>query len=303
MKKFFTVLLLLIGAEVFAANGFYSSTVNFSKYLQDARDDYNKIYEILDKAVDVINKDGEAGFSEVTEFNKNNSTGYGIFIIDPETGNLLLTPQTELSKENLKAVKINGKAIAAEAIQEARARLIESPWDRWTDFVGALYENYFTRIAITDTGKVYVLAIGKSNLNLQHLFVEKVVSQAEEVIKNKGIDEAVKIFNKPDSIFNFKDNYVFVYEYISDKNITGIYNPNYPEDVGVNKIDYKDKYGFVFREMLKFEKTGAGWIKSEGRLPGETDTVLKNIYVTFVKSDGKNIYCRFRRVFSQEKIK
>ena len=288
MKKIVAVLLLLLPFAVFASGNYFNSSVNYANYLHDARKDYSSIHKVLDKTAEDISKNGEAAFKNIKAMNDADNE-YNIFVIDAATGKLAVSPSAkEIGSEALLSDNVNGKALAKEAIHEAMSKLTDSPWDRWTSFVGALYENYFTKVAITDTGKVYVLAIGKNDLQLQHLFVEKIVNQACEVIEQKGIKPAMTIFDKKDGIFNFKDNYIYVYHVISDSNVVEIYNPNYPETIGTNQINDKCKYGYTVKDMLNYEHDGQGWVKTEAKVPGtKGKTATKHLFIKFINSDGQ----------------
>jgi hypothetical protein len=286
---FIVVLLFSVGAFASGVDGFYESNVNYAKYLRTARSDYNDINKILDKVVDTINKKGSNAFAEIETYNSKEKKGNGIFVIDPESGKLLVCPPASAIGEGaIKATSINGKALAREAIKEAQAKLTDSPWDRWTDFIGALYKDYFTRIAITENGKVYVIAIGKTNVHLQHLFIEKLVSNACELIKKNGLAAAKVQFNKTNGIFKFQDTYIFVYQVISNDNLIGVYNPNYPEDIGKNVLKSEPIISDPFKEMLKLQNSpNGGWVNSASKPVGEDKLVKKTIFVKFIKSDGK----------------
>jgi hypothetical protein len=289
MKKVLFVLLISVGAFASGVSGYYESNVNYAKYLRTARSDFNDINKILDKVADTINQKGSGAFSEIKTFNSKDKKGNGIFVIDPGSGKLLVSPPVEaIGDRAIKAASINGKALAREAIREAQAKLVDSPWERWTDFVGALYKDYFTRIAITETGKVYVIAIGKTNVHLQHLFIEKLVEKACELITKKGFTAAKADFDKANGIFKFQDTYIFVYQVVSKDKLIGVYNPNYPEHIGNNVLTLDSITSDPFREMLKLQNSSfGGWVDTASKPIGESKLVKKTVFVKFIKSDGK----------------
>ena len=293
MKKFLIItgILLATGSYASGVSGFYESNVNYAKYLKQAREDHSVIRKILDTVVEEISQKGSKAFPEIEKFNSKDDKGNGVFVIDPASGKLLVSPPAEaIGEKALRTTSINGKALAREAIKEAQARIIESPWNRWTDFVGALYQNYFTRIAITGNGKVYVVAIGKANIQLQHMFIEKLVGKACEVIKEKGFNAAKIDFDKSDSIFKFQDTYIFVYQLVSKDALIGVYNPNYPEDIGKNVLKAEPIVSDPYKQMLKLQHSSyGGWVDTASKPVGEDELVKKSVFVKFIESDG-NVY-------------
>ena len=291
MKKLLFVMSFCVSVGVFASSvdSYFNANINYAQYLHKARNDYNEINIILDRTAVSISLKGDKAFGEIENFNSKEKKGNGIFVIDPATGKLLVSPPVEaIGVGALKNSEINGKALAGEAIKEALSKLTDSPWERWAGFVGGLYKEYFTRIAITENGKVYVVAIGKTNINLQHLFIEKLVDKACILLTKNGLADAKTDFNKPNGIFNFKDTYIFVYQVISNNNLTGVYNPNYPEDIDRNVLKSKPLISDPFRAMLKLQDSSTGgWVDSASKPVGEDKLVKKSIYVKFVKSDGK----------------
>jgi hypothetical protein len=290
MKRILFVSAFTVAVASFTLNvyGYYSSNINYAQYLHNARNEYEEINKVLEKTANDINEKSEAAFKKIEKYNANAKDKNGVFVIDPATGKLLVTPPYDAIGANaLENSAINGKALAREAIKEALAKMTQSPWECWADFAGVLYNDYFTRIAITENGKVYVVAIGKSNLNLQHLFVQKIVSNACKMLKEKGLRASLKAFDDKKSMFNFEDTYVFVYQVVSKDKVIGVFNPNYPGDKGKNMLTLKTEYGSPVKEMLKFQKSGSGWIKGIAKVPGNDEMGTKNIYVEFIKLGDK----------------
>ncbi|MCF7889226.1 MAG: hypothetical protein K9L78_03810, partial [Victivallales bacterium] len=184
-------------------------------------------------------------------------------------------------------VKLNGKLISKEAIAVARSKIRYNPWEEWSSFIGKMYRDYFTALAITDKGKVYVLAIGKNNIQLQRLFVEKIVKKACFLIKEKGIEKALEEFKRDESIFKCGNNYVFVYRYVSDDKVICLYNPNYMDNIGKNMINYKTGLGYFARKIVKLKDPGFGWIKTLTKVPGGEKPQIKHIFVRYVAAQGK----------------
>lgn len=285
MKKFsFTIL-----ASFFVFSLFASSPLDFQYVhsMNKARSEYDHIQEILSNAAILINKKGEKAFADIRKINEKEDTD--IFVIDPTSGEILISPPAEsIGKNALKNSAINGKAIVREAILKAQTELYGSNWEIWTNSVGEVYNKYITQIAITLDGKVYALAIGKENETLQRLFVTKLVDNACTTLKDLGTEKAFKIFDKENSIYRFKNTYIFVYELNSPDNIVCLYNPNYPQYIGKNMTDYKVKSGYIIKDIYnKLDKYDSSWIKSEALIPGTKKTESKDIYVKAISINGK----------------
>ena len=142
--------------------------------IRTAQAEYNEIQSKLKEAVELINEKGQAAFETIEKNNEKNNNGEGIFVIDPATGKILVSPSVEsIGEAALKSSEINGKAIAREAILKAYTELYGTDnWESWANSMGEVYNSYLTQIAITMDGKVYAVAIGKSNADLQRLFCD-----------------------------------------------------------------------------------------------------------------------------------
>lgn len=156
--------------------------------------------------------------------------------------------------------------------------------------MGDIYSSYITQIAMTLDGKVYAVAIGKSDKELQRLFVTTIVDKACETIDQLGLEKAIEIFNKENSIYRFKDTYIYIYELKSADNVTCLYNPNYPEQLGKNVIDIKEGSAYIFKDIYKLlEDSRSGWIRSEAIFPQTKEILAKDIYVKSITIDGKKL--------------
>lgn len=261
--------------------------LSLSKMTQGQKE-YNSLRTKLDNAVKLINEKGEDAFETIKKDNEKSDGTEGIFVIEPATGKLLVSPSAEsIGKEALNNSEINGKAIAREAILKAYTELYGSNWDIWASSMGDVYNSYITQIAITMDGKVYAVAIGKNDKELQRFFVTTIVDKACETINQVGMEKAFEIFSKENSIYRFKDTYIYVYELKSADNVVCLYNPNYPEDIGKNLINMKVGSGYVIKDIYNLlEEARSGWVRSEAISPQTKEVLAKDIYVKSTTVNG-----------------
>jgi len=260
------------------------------KYLTDARIQYNNIHERMEKTIYLLEKEGNKAFNKISEMNTKSHIAGGIFIINPGNGEIILSPSEEsIGNKALDNAKINGKAIVQEAIMKARNKLHDrNTFWRWFSSAPVALTHYYTGIAISSNGQLFVIAIGKNDLNMQRLFVTKLVKDACNLINEVGLKKSIGVFNRDNSYFRFKDTYIFIYG--ADKNNWGtcIYNPNYADDAGKNMIHLQNKYGYPIEAILKTAtENGEGLIESTAHKPGETQTQAKIIYIRSIFIDGK----------------
>ncbi|HBM16642.1 MAG TPA: hypothetical protein DD381_09925 [Lentisphaeria bacterium] len=260
-------------------------------HFNQGQKEYNRIQLKLNEAGKLINEEGEAAFKIIKANNDKDGNENGIFVIDPKSGKILVSPsEKSLGNGALNSNDINGKAIAKEAILKAYTSLYGSSWDNWLESLGDVYNAYITQIAITLEGKVYALAIGKNDSDLQRLFVSKLVDKACQTIEEYGTEKAFSFFNRENSIFRFKDTYIFVYEIKSADNVTCLYNPNYPDIVGKNLINLKVGDIEPIKDIYALlQDSNSGWVRSAAVVPGTNDIKPKDLYVKSVEVNGKKL--------------
>jgi hypothetical protein len=244
----------------------------------------------LDTAVLLIENKGVKSFSEISKMNIGLKGNFGIFVIDPLSGQLLVSPPKEsLGKYPLISKDLNGKVLAREIIKSEVLRKNESFIETLEHAYGLVYKNYFPKLAITPEGKLYVVAIGRNSAEMQKLFIKKTVVVACSVMQEMGVDKAIEIFNKEDGPFRFEDTYVFVYRYDKDNRGLLLCNPNYPQYVGTNRLKIKSKFLAVDEEAFKLiDEKGKGWLMDTVKNPVSGKQQLKDVYIQKVTVNGKS---------------
>ena len=291
MRRFLTYLSFLL-ISIASPSLLHGDSPGYSYvlYTQRAQIKYKKIQKHLTSAVNLINNEGTKAFPKLRKLNAN-SKSPGLFVIDPDSGKLIVAPHEKATDKHapLDNNKINGKSFARAAIKQARIKLY-CPGDWEQELPSELYRNYFYKLALTLKGKIYIVAIGESNINMQRLFVTKLVNDACKILQNVDQEKAFRIFTQKDGLFKFKDTYIFVYDIKSDNEVICLYNPNYPKSVGKNLANLKTRSGYIVKSILEqLKKSDHGWVKSDTLLPGSTKTLAKDIYVKAVNMNGKRM--------------
>jgi hypothetical protein len=288
-KSQFTILmivaLLIFGISTFA---YKPGSIHGPKFIKK-RTSADILKGKLKKAVRLIEKHGVKSFATVSKMNAALKGNFGIFVIDPESGKLLVSPpKKSLGKYPLISKDLNGKVLAREIIKNEVLRKDESFIEMLEHAYGLVYKNYFAKLAITPEGKLYALAIGRDSAEMQRLFVKEVVTGACSVIQLCGIDKAIEIFNTKNSLFRFEDTYVFVYA--DDKENRGVLlcNPNYPQYVRKNELKIKSDFVPTLKKVYKLiDEKGRGWIRDMAKNPISGKEQQKNIYVQKIIVGGK----------------
>ena len=250
----------------------------------------NKLKGKLKKAVLLIEADGIKKIDEISKMNLNLKGDFGIFVIDPESGKLLVSPSKKsLGEYPLISKDLNGKVLAREIVKNEVLKKNGGFIDELEHAYGLVYENYYSNLAITPEGKLYVVAIGRNSAEMQKLFIVRVVSEACSLMKKIGVDKAITIFNKKNSLFSFNETYVFVYS--NDKENKGLLlcSPNFPQYVGTNRLKVKSKFLAADKEAFKLiNEEGKGWLRDTVKNPVSGKQQQKEVYVQEVTVSGKS---------------
>ena len=243
----------------------------------------------LNKAVSLIETEGVKSFDSIDQMNVGLKGDFGIFVIDPESGKLQVSPpKKSLGKYPLISKDLNGKTLARMIIKNEVLRRNESFIKTLEYAYGLVYKNYFAALAITPEGELFVVAIGKNSAEMQKLFIEKGILGACYVMEKMGVNEAFKNFNKQDSLFRFGDTYVFVYGDDKENRGTLLCNPNYPQYVGENSLEIKTEFTPVLKSIFKLiDEKGKGWLTDTAKNPVTGKEQLKKVYVRKVTVNGK----------------
>ncbi len=250
----------------------------------------DKLKGKLYNAVALLEAEGKKAFPEISKMNDNLKGNFGIFVIDPISGKLEVSPHKEkLGEYPLISKDLNGKVLAREIIKNEKLRDNEGFLNWMEHAYGLVYRNYFAKLAITPIGKLYVVAIGKNSGEMQKLFVTELVDTACELMQKEGLEKAIKVFNDKNSMFRFEDTYIFVYDNTKENRGVMLCNPNYPQYVGTNRLKEASKY---LADNEKFYKViddhGEGWIQDMTKNPITDKDQLKDVYVKCVDVEGKS---------------
>ena len=249
----------------------------------------------INKVAKLISQKGVKAFPEIKKLNKNKKAQ--IFVIDPINGRILLAPVNKYNggKKSLKKSNINVKIVSQDARAYINAVEFEKKGffsfvkDKGTDlFPGG----YIAKTVIDAFWKVYMVFTHRNSLEMEKLFITRVVSAACHLIEKEGIKNAIKEFNIKNTPFRTPRSYMWIY----DTDGVLVYNPLYPDNIGINIITSK-KHTFppehvkAVKMMLKAtNKNREGWIQYPNRLLGEPKNKIyeKVSYFKTVKCKNKD---------------
>ena len=224
-----------------------------------------------------------------------NNGGADIFVIDatpgaPGEGRFLVYPASRfVGEESLDLETVNALAY----LQEAREKLKEGKNGGIFFFIPPETGRpaYANKLVQTPSGRIYLLLASVNSLSEQKYFVESLVSRAAALIRKEG-KKAFPTLRRRDSIFRFKDTYVFV---LTDNGIP-VVDPATPEYVGQDMIKTHPELADIYRKILKAaaSKKGYGWVNYNWVEPGGGQPKRKAAFVkkatspdgTFVVGSG-----------------
>jgi signal transduction histidine kinase len=116
--------------------------------------------------------------------------------------------------------------------------------------------------------------------------VEAKVKEAARLVREKGVEEAVKVIADKNGPFVWKDTYVFAVDLDTRKVVA---HPIIPALVGRELMGVKDVDGKMFHiEFLDIGRTkGEGWVDYTWPKPGERTPSRKSTYV--YRAPGTNL--------------
>jgi len=266
-----------------------AASIHETKFITDTIT-VNTLKGKLKKAVTLIETKGNVSFSEISKMNNKLKGNLGLFVIDPETGHLLVSPPKKtLGQYPLISEDLNGKVLARYVIKNELLKKNGSFIDTLKHAYGLVYKNYFAKLAVTPRGKLYVVAIAKNSASMQKLFIIEVVDEACTLIKKCGIKEAVSVFNQSNSLFKFKETYIFVYGADKDNKGVQLCNPNYPQYTGKNILTKLSDLVPGGKEAYKIlENKNSGWFIDQVKNPETGKLESKDMYIQKVNIAGKS---------------
>lgn len=244
MKKIFFVFIAIIVAS------YAAGSLSFAQYISQSIPKEDRIESIevveitrkVDKAKGMIEEKGELA---IIEFTKNSGKWLGseqaLYIVEAteeseNKGRFVVFPSPEnVSADSLYMPMVNGKPLIHH-VQKKMDTKKKASWFKFVDLPSETEQSHAGAIAISPDGNTYVIAAGIDNFIIQKFFITKLLSLACDLIEEKG-EKAFTVFQDKNSIFQFKDTYV----YVADKNGTMLLDPGNPEYNGVKLVDFPSK--------------------------------------------------------------
>ena len=234
-KKLFGVFFIVLALQFTTSNvhAYAEPDLILSKY-NNARYMQTMMQDKINWAVKLLGQKGEKAFAELKEFNK--TSGVSVFVYDPLAEKMVLSPDyVPAVKGELKVKDVNPEFYAKEIIKMEIARLTSSNIDKLIEIIEPFdFKNHMGKMALTPSGKVYIVATGLQNISMAKEFIVSIVNSACKLMKKEGIKTAFKEFNRKGSAYRNKNTYVYVF---TDKG-KWLVDPNYPGIVGKDMYDY-----------------------------------------------------------------
>lgn len=240
-----------------------------------------ELVSFVNKAVELIEKDGEDCF---TEFRKKDSKWFHddlyIFVWGLDGMRYVYPPNLQGEGENMLGLKdINGKPIGRLIVDAASGEKGEGwvhyQWPKPEEKEPS-WKSTFVKRVTAPSEKTYLVGCGLYDLKIDKSFIVEEVNDVIVLIKKVGISALDTIRAKADE-FIFLDTYVFI------KDIKGneLVNPAFPDLEGQNLYNLQDSNGKYFiREELETLKTKDDcWMDYMWTKPGETTPPKKLVYV------------------------
>ena len=141
----------------------------------------------------------------------------------------------------------------------------------------------YIRKVITPDNRILLVGSGTSRIKIEKLFIKNNVDLAVDYLKDNGREKAFAEFRKRDSVFNFFDVYIIVF----DTSGHALVDPAYPTISGRDMMGFKDAVGRnviaeVMSEMkVKDEKwVSFLWPKRGEILPSRKLAYCRKVHVS-----------------------
>ena len=268
-KKLFSVFFIVLALQLLTSNIYalaepdlIANKYSNAKYMQTLMQDK------LNWAVKLIGQKGDKAFPEFDTFNK--TAGTGLFVWDPLAEKMVVSPQyVSVVKGKLDIKDVNPEFYAKQIIKNAIDSLSRTNTDKFFDvFKPFDFKNHLGRIALTPAGKIYIVATGLKNISIAKAFIVHIVDDACNLMKKKGTEAAFKEFNRKGSEFRERDTYVYVFTDKGDY----LVDPNYPEIVGKNMLNYPgDEKTYPVKKFIEAvsKPPYSAWIYTKSLKPTE----------------------------------
>jgi signal transduction histidine kinase len=270
--------------------------MNRDKLVGYVYEDNKELIILVEEAASLIEKEGEAAFSnfgvEGSKWLKGNRY---IFIYDT-TGKCIFHPiEPNLVGQDLSSFKDMVKrpviamiaAVANKPQPDASGwtfYLWEAPWHSYPIWKGS-----YIRKVITPSGKVYLVGSGLYNIKIEKIFIQESVDNAVELILSKGKEAAFRELREASCPLHVLDSFIFVFE----ENGNVIVDPLFPNLAKKRSMEeYQDDTGRniprEISELLK-DKDNAWFLYIAPKI-GSTRSTRHAGYVRKIKIDGQIFY-------------
>jgi hypothetical protein len=283
-KKLFSVFLIvltlqLITSNTYAEPDFFLNKYNHARYIQ------TMMQKKINWAVKLLGQKGEKAFDDLNRYNK--TSAIDIYVYDPLSKKMVVAPKyVSVVKGKMEIKDVNPDFYAKEIIKMEIKRLTSSDLDKLISLVEPFdFKDHMGKIALTPSGKAYVVATGLKNVALAKVFIVDIVKSACKLMEKEGVNAAFKEFNKMGSRYRNKNTYVYV---LTDKG-KWLVDPNYPEAVGKEMYNYAGSDNtYPIKKFVKAVSQApySSWIYTKSLAPREKIGTSNRI--DFDKS-GKNL--------------
>jgi len=284
-KTIFSLITAIIAFQVWVGPA-------FAQYISESIPQQDRIRSIdvaelarkVENAKKLIEEKGEKAFDEFREESgKWLGKARAIFVVhakkgDINEGTFVVYPAAENVGEGaFDMSKVNGKHFARKAAAQK-----EEKEPVWYGFIAGTPGQLprANTIAVSPTGSVYAIAAGNENLPQEKHFLVEVVNAASEVVKQDG-KKAFDIFSKEDSVFRFKNTYIYVMDGMGNM----LFDPGNPEYVGNNIVDYPQMFPGYKYPVFSTTMEGAIALANSGAYPKTSEEFSKMFKNTVATTD------------------
>lgn len=296
LGKFFSVsLLLVLGGSLEAAEALKISNPDAYQQprVREAVDLVNHAADAIANQGDVVFKD----FNDLAQWSRDGENTY-LFVFDMQGNQVVNAAFPEVAGINrLNWKDAWGKPMFRLAIdkldpkKEGRSQWwVHYLWPKPGDRLPSWKSTYMVRTS-TPEGAVYVVAAGVYDVRPEKLFIEQMVQDATDLIRQHGT-AAFEQIGRRESEFFFDDIFVFV---LDEKGVERA-NAAFPYLVGRNLLELPDFAGktIIEKELDFVREHGAGWLsvqwpRANSASPNQEDVYLSTVRIgnsTFIVGSG-----------------
>lgn len=261
-----------------------------------------KLVALVDDAVALVTEKGEAAFNLFVEEGSRWRHGEIYIFVLGLDGTFVVHPDPQLrGKNQMNLSDVDGKPIVKSLI--AKAKESGEKGGAWLHYLWAkpgeispTWKTTYLRIAMTPSGKEFVIGCGLYNMRMEKAFAVEEVNGAARLIQKEG-KTAFAILRDKKSEYNYKDTYIFVFD--GKGNL--LVDPPFPSLEGRNLYGFKDAAGkSLVREFIDVANSkGSGWVEYLAPKPDECTPLKKNSFVRKVET-GNEVFIIGTGIYADE---